>query len=149
MSPRGGEGPQVTFVRCDSSEALGVVDDRVDTLFDEGWEARDVALLTVGARHPYHRDPQESMGFQRYWDMSWDGSDIFSGHVLGFKGMERRAVVLCVNESAAQDRGPVRLYVGMSRATGRLIVVRAPDVIERMGGTQVRERLEAGEVVDA
>ena len=41
---------------------------------------------------------QASLGQQGYWDLFWDADDIFYGHVLGFKGMERRALVLCVNE---------------------------------------------------
>ena len=52
--------------------------------------------------------------------------------MLGFKGMERRAVVLCVNEDGSRDRASERLYVGLSRPTDRLIVVGDPDAIRRM-----------------
>ena len=38
---------------------------------------------------------------------------MFYGQVLGFKGMERRAVVLCVNEDGRRDRSRERLYVGL------------------------------------
>lgn len=71
----------------------------------------------------------------------WDGDHIFYGRVLGFKGMERRAVVLCVNEDGTRDRASERLYVSLSRATDRLIVVGDPDAITRMGGAEVRRRL--------
>nr|WP_257910323.1 hypothetical protein [Janibacter limosus] len=43
--------------------------------------------------------------------------------------MERRAVVLCINESGTMGRFRERLYVGLSRATDRLVVVGDLDVI--------------------
>ncbi len=44
-------------------------------------------------------------------------------HVLSFKGLERRVVVLCVNEDGTCDRSQERIRVGLSRPTDRLIVV--------------------------
>ena len=41
--------------------------------------------------------------------------------------------MLCVNEDGTRDRAAERLYVGLSRATDRLIVVGDPDAITRMG----------------
>ena len=98
MELRGGDGPQVTFVPASRDQALTVADQQVDVLFDEGWDAGDIALITLGQRHPVQAERQASRGQQRYWERFWDTDDIFYGHVLGFKGMERRAVVLCVNE---------------------------------------------------
>lgn len=71
----------------------------------------------------------------------WSNDDVFYGHVLGFKGMERRAVVLCLNEDGTRDRSRERLYVGLSRATDRLVVVGDPIVVERVGGREVLARL--------
>ena len=144
MELRGGDGPEVTFVAASGEEALEVADEQVDALFDEGWNAGDIALITLGQRHPVQVERQESQGQQGYWDTFWDGDDIFYGHVLGFKGMERRAIVLCVNESGTRDRAAERLSVGLSRATDRLIVVGDPDVIAAMGGADVCRRLGLG-----
>lgn len=47
-----------------------------------------------------------------------DEDDVFSGHVLGCEGLERKAVELCLNESTPRDRE--RLQVGMSGATDML-----------------------------
>ena len=71
----------------------------------------------------------------------WDDEDVFYGHVLGCKGLERRAVVLCVNEAGRRDRARERLYVGMSRATDELVVVGDPDIVRRVGGDDVARRL--------
>jgi hypothetical protein len=78
---------------------------------------------------------------ERYWRTFWEDDDVFYGHVLGCKGLERRAVVLCVNESEVRERSRERLYVGMSRATDELVVVGDPDVIREMGGDVVARQL--------
>ncbi len=142
MVLRGGEGPAVEFIAVPTRDALGVADDQVDRLLDEGWQPRDIALLTVGERHPVQAERQESLGFDAYWNDFWSNDDVFYSHVLGFKGMERRAVVLCLNEEGTRDRSRERLYVGLSRATDRLIVVGDPDVVLRAGGPDVLERLQ-------
>ncbi|MGD7733739.1 NERD domain-containing protein [Propionibacteriaceae bacterium G57] len=143
MSPRGGYGPDVVFVPCATGQSIEVADDEADALVGEGWAPRDVALLTVGHSHPVQKERQQSLGQVGYWAGYWDEDDIFYGHVLGFKGMERRAVVLCLNSERAMDREAERLYVGLSRATDLLVVVGDPEVVERMGGDKVRARLEA------
>ena len=129
MRLEGGDGPDVVFVPATSEDALGVADDQVDLLLGEGWNPGHVALLTTGRRHPVQVERQEDLGQRGYWDTFWDNDDVFYGHVLGAKGMERRAVVLCINESGTMGRFRERLYVGLSRATDRLVVVGDLDVI--------------------
>ena len=126
---------------AENFEALAVADEQVEALLEEGWRPKDIALITMGARHPVQAERQQTMGFAGYWDDFWSNDDIFYGHVLGFKGMERRAVVLCVNEDGTRDRGRERLYVGLSRATDRLVVVGDLAAIERMGGGAVAQHL--------
>ncbi|MDO8396099.1 MAG: ATP-binding domain-containing protein [Dietzia sp.] len=46
--------------------------------------------------------------------------------MLGFKGLERRAVVLVCNHHDGMDRVRERVYVGLSRATDVLVVVGDP-----------------------
>jgi hypothetical protein len=54
-------------------------------------------------------------GFAAYWEDVWSNAGVFYGHFLGFKGMKRRAVVLCLNEDGSRERFRERLYVGLSR----------------------------------
>jgi hypothetical protein len=99
-------------------------------------------LLTTGHRHPVQIErtgPEEDQ--KAYWRTYWANDDVFYGHVLGCKGLERRAVVLCVNKSTPVERGRERLYVGMSRATDVLVVVGDPDMIREMGGDAVAKQL--------
>lgn len=141
MQARGGDGPEVRFVPCPAEDALDTADGLIDPLIDDGWRPEDIALITTGRRHPEHVALQESVGQKGYWDTFWDKDLVFYGHVLGCKGLERRVVVLCVNQSGVSERARERLYVGLSRATDLLIVVGDPAVVEAMGGPEVAARL--------
>ena len=144
MYARGGDGPEVRFVPASPEDALGVADDEVEALLDAGWRPENVCLLTTGHRHPVQLERTEFHDQDGYWKTFWDEDDVFYGHVLGCKGLERRAVVLCMNESTVRDRARERLYVGMSRATDMLVVVGDPAVVRRVGGDEVARRLGLG-----
>jgi hypothetical protein len=139
----GGDGPVVRFVPCDRTEAMDAGDDQVELLLEEGWRPEDVALLTTGSRHPEQRERQAA-GNTAYWNSFWDAEQVFYGHVLGFKGLERRAVVLVVNEESAFERSRERLYVGLSRARDQLVVCGDSDFIREVGGADVARRLGIG-----
>lgn len=141
MRSRGGEGVEVRFVPAVKAEAIDVANDEVEALLYAGWRPEHVALLTTGSRHPEQAERQETLGQVGYWKSFWDTEDVFYGHVLGSKGLERRAVVLCVNSSADADRAREKLYVGMSRATDQLVVVGEPEVIRAIGGHRVAAQL--------
>jgi hypothetical protein len=140
MYSRGGDGPTVRFVATTQDDALETADDAVDTLLESGWEPRNVALLTTGHRHPVQVERTDFHDQEGYWRTYWD-DDVFYGHVLGCKGLERRAVVLCLNEDGSRDRARERLYVGMSRATDELVVVGDPGTVRRVAGDDVARRL--------
>jgi hypothetical protein len=136
----GGEGPAVKFIACSQHDAMNAGDDEVELLLEEGWRPEDVALLTTGTRHPEQKERQAA-GNAAYWDNFWDADQVFYGHVLGFKGLERRAVVLVVNEASAVERSRERLYVGLSRARDQLVVCGDPDFIREVGGPDLAHRL--------
>lgn len=140
MYSRGGDGPGVRFVASTQEDAIEAADDAVDALLDAGWEPCNVALLTTGHRHPVQVERTDFHDQEGYWRTYWD-DDVFYGHVLGCKGLERRAVVLCLNEDGARDRARERLYVGMSRATDELVVVGDPETVRRVAGDDVAKRL--------
>jgi len=70
---------------------------------------------------------------------------VFYGHVLGFKGLERRAIVLVVNDQYALERARERLYVGLSRARDQLVVCGDPASIAEYGGPDLARRLGIGD----
>ena len=116
-------------------------DEVIDELLDEGWRPEHIALLTTGHRHPVQLERTSFHSQEECWETWWDDADVFDGHVLGCKALERRAVVLCVNETMVRDGSRERLYVGMSRATDLLDVVGDPATIREMGGEAVARRL--------
>lgn len=142
MYARGGTGPEVRFVAAPARDAIDVADEEaIRLLEEEGWEPGRVALITTGSRHWSQIAQQEKEGQQGYWASYFDADEVFYGHVLGCKGLERSAVVLCLNEDGTRDRARERLYVGMSRATDLLVVVGDPEVVAAVGGPEVARRL--------
>lgn len=136
----GGEGPDVRVVTCEHGQAIQAADDEVDALLEQGWRPQDIALLTTGSRHP-EQAQRQSRGQDAYWESFWDIDQVFYGHVLGFKGLERPAVVLAVNEEAPRERSRERLYVGLSRACDQLVVCGDPKLLREVGGQEVARRL--------
>lgn len=140
MRLRGGNGPDVRLVECAPGEALEHADDIIEDLLDV-WRPRDIALLTTGSRHPEQAERQ-ALGQDEYWESFWDDDLVFYGHVLGFKGLERRVVVLALNEKAPSERSRERLYVGLSRARDELVVCGDPAFIAEVGGPALLRRLQ-------
>ena len=134
------DGPDIRFVECRTDEALDVAEDQVDVLLEAGWRPEDVALLTTGRRHPEQKARQEA-GPESYWETFWDKEQVFYGHVLGFKGLERPAIILALNETTPVERSKERLYVGLSRARDQLVVVGDPAFVEEVGGPAVLRHL--------
>lgn len=137
---RGLPGPPVRFVQCLTDDALAAADDQVEQLLDE-WEPGQIALLTTGRRHGEQVNEIELGGYQRYWDDFFEARDVFYGHVLGFKGLERPVIVLAVNGFRDLDRAKEMLYVGLSRARTQLVVCGDLRLITSVGGEGVRRRL--------
>lgn len=140
MRYRGGDGPPVRFVGCATEDAVGVASDAAVALLDEGWAPQHVALLTTGPRHP-EQVARQQQGQDAYWACFWDDDDLFYGHVLGFKGLERPAVVLAVNGFRDESRAREMLYVGLSRARDLLVVCGDAALIRDVGGEAVATRL--------
>lgn len=141
LRPRGMDGPPVRLVDVSAEEAVGAADDAVEALLDEGWASGSVALLATGRRHPAQVNEVELGGHAAYWDAFFAESDVFYGHVLGFKGLERPVVVLAVNGVRDVARAREMLYTGLSRARSLLVVVGPREWIEQVGGEAVRRRL--------
>jgi phosphoglycolate phosphatase-like HAD superfamily hydrolase len=146
---RGMDGPPVRFVQCSPEQAIHEADSQVDRLLGEGWEPGQIALLVTGKRHQLQKEMLDYHGWDGYWDAFFAAEDVFYGHVLGFKGLERPVVVLAVNGLRDESRGREYLYVGMSRARGCLVVCGDLDQIAAVGGPGLRRRLEASVAASA
>jgi ATP:corrinoid adenosyltransferase len=141
MKYGGVDGVPVQFVPCTTQDAVGVADDVLLMLMESGWPPESLALLTTGRRHPVQLERVQARGTAGYWDSFWDTDDAFYGHVLGFKGLERPAIVLAVNGFREVERAREMLYVGMSRARDLLVVCGDPAVLREHAGEGVMRRL--------
>jgi hypothetical protein len=145
VRPRGLDGAPVRIVDVPPDRAIEAADDAVEALLDEGWAPGAVALLATGRRHPEQVNVVGSSGHAAYWDEFFAEEDVFYGHVLGFKGLERPVVVLAVNGVRDEARAREMLYTGLSRARTLLVVVGDRSWIESVGGEGVRRRLAKAE----
>ncbi len=146
FTPRGGTGLPVRRVQCATEDALDVADSCMDALIGEGWEANQIALLTTHHRHPVHRDYFDRNATQEYWNGFHAKESEFYGHALGFKGLERSVVILCVDGFKELDRAAEQLYVGLSRARSLLVVVGDSALIAEAGGKELERALDRADV---
>jgi hypothetical protein len=138
FTPRGSTGLPVRRVECATEDALDIAGDCVDALIAEGWANNQIALLTTKDRHPIHLDFYQRDATEEYWREFHANEAEFYGHVLGFKGLERSVVVLCVNGFKDMERAAEQLYVGLSRARSLLVVVGDSDLLEQAGGRELK-----------
>ncbi|WP_262103925.1 NERD domain-containing protein [Arthrobacter sp. Marseille-P9274] len=148
FKPKGSTGLPVRFVSCATADALDAAGDCVDALIGEGWASNQIALLTTRSRHPEHQRHFEEGTVPEYWREFHANEAEFYGHVLGFKGLERSVVVLCVNGFKEAARAPEQLYVGLSRARSLLVVVGDPALLEKAGGARLAAELKRAEAWD-
>lgn len=141
QNARMAEGAPVRFVEAGAQEAVAAADDVVEKLMDEGWEPGQIALLTTRSRHPVQKEQIDLYGFDAYWDEFFAATEVFYGHVLNFKGLERPVVVLAINGFGSAERAPQLLYVGLSRARSLLVVVGDQGEIWDAGGDAVLQRI--------
>ncbi len=129
---RGPHGFEVEFVVSESVEdVLNDADDAVARMTDEEiWDLGQIALLTTKYRHPIHEDKAQDP--TSYWNEFWNSDDVFYGTAKGFKGLERSVVVLAINGFHETADINDLLYVGMTRARDRLVVVGTKEVLARL-----------------
>ncbi len=148
FTPRAGTGLPVRRVECATEDALDVAGDCVDALIEEGWANNQIALLTTCHRHPVHQDYFDEGNIEQYWEDFHANEGEFYGHVLGFKGLERSVVILCVDGFKEMDRAQEHLYVGLSRARSLLVVVGNSELLAEGGGKELERALTRSEKWD-
>ena len=128
---RGPQSYEIEFIEVESlDDVIPAADDAVARLADdEMWNLGEIALLTTMHQHPVHRD--KASDIEAYWKELWTQEDVFYSTVAGFKGLERSVVVLAL-DGFHYGRDPEDVvYVGMTRARDRLVVVGTRDEIQR------------------
>ncbi|CAB5241124.1 unannotated protein [freshwater metagenome] len=129
---RGPHAFEIEYVEASASEVFERADDVVEQLTDkEFWHPGEIALLTTKSRHPeYVRQADKDR--QAHWESLWTNEDVFYCTAGGFKGLERPVVVLAVDGFHSDKDSDDVLYVGMSRARDKLVVVADAAIIARL-----------------
>ena len=133
--PTTARGPyafEIEYVVAGEDGVMEAAEDVVANLTDqEHWHPGEIALLTTKKRHGEHA-AQADLDIDAYWEDLWAGEDVFYCTVGGFKGLERPVIVLAVNGFHADTDQDDVLYVGMSRARDKLVVVGDAEIIEKL-----------------
>jgi len=135
----------VRYVETTNDEAVAAADQVVHELLNEGWAPSDICVLTTGSRHPVQRE-QAELDRSAYWDAFFEGNEVFYGHVLGFKGLERRIVILAINGWKIDDQKRDMLYTAITRARDLLVICGDKETLKHGGGKEfVKKLVSAGE----
>jgi len=119
---RGIKGPPVRFVQCETANAHGAADDVVDELLNEGVPHSKLMLLTTNRRHEMQM-MLAANGKDHYWDEFHSEDEIFYSHVSSFKGLERSGVIVAIDGWKDPKKAREALYVAITRARDRLVIV--------------------------
>ena len=133
--PTTARGPysfEIEYVVAGEEGVMDSAEDVVANLTDnEHWHPGEIALLTTKKRHGEHA-AQADLDIDAYWEDLWAGEDVFYCTIGGFKGLERPVVVLAINGFHTDSDQDDVLYVGMSRARDKLVVVGDAEIIEKL-----------------
>ena len=133
--PTTARGPyafEIEYVEVKDGNTFEIADDVVANLTDkEYWHPGEIALLTTKNRHPEH-ERQADHDRTGHWDSLWTNEDVFYCTVGGFKGLERPVVVLAIDGFHPDADEDDVLYVGMSRARDKLVIVADEETISRL-----------------
>lgn len=130
---RGPNSFPVDFIETEESKALQTADDVVERLTDiENWQPGEIALLTTKNRHPVHVE-FANKDREAYWEDFWSNENVFYGTVSGFKGLERPVVVLAVDGFHNAEEFNDFIYVGLTRARDKLVIIGDRELKEKLG----------------
>lgn len=134
------DGVPVRYVESTNENAIEIADEVVNQLLNDGWAPGDICVLTTGSRHPIQREKAEA-NRHTYWDEFFEGNAVFYGHVLGFKGLERRVIVLAINGWKVEDQKKEMLYTAITRARDLLIICADKETLKHGGGKEFVKKL--------
>ena len=120
---RGPQSYEIEYIFVETvDEVVDAASDALAKLTDEErWIPSEIALLTTKHQHPVHK--LKANDIEAYWKEFWQADSEFYATVSGFKGLEKSAVVLAIDGFHEEKNPKDVLYVGMSRARDRLIIV--------------------------
>lgn len=137
------DGPPIDYLECSPEDAHDIAEEMAWNMVEDGWQPGQIAVVTTNHRHQKHLDLLAKLGSTRDYYQSLENDDIFYAHVFGFKGLERAVVVVAVDGFKDEARAKRALYAALSRARDKLIVCGDLDMIRKVGGREIADKLAA------
>ena len=135
------DGPPVKWVESTTEDSVNAADNEVAKLIAEGWNPGDICVLTTGSRHAVQRDEGAGPLRTPYWKKFFEDDATYHCTTSGFKGLERRAVVIAMNGWKEEDRKKDVLYTAVTRARDLLIICGSKEEITHAGGKEFFKNL--------
>jgi superfamily I DNA/RNA helicase len=135
------DGPPVQWVECETTSAEKIADQQVELLISQGWNPGDICVLTTGSRHAIQRNEGEGAQSRVYWKKFFEEDATYHCTTTGFKGLERRAVVIAMNGWKEPERKKDILYTSITRARDLLIICGSKEEIVHSGGKEFFKKL--------
>jgi hypothetical protein len=135
------DGPPVQWIESSTEEAEKAADKQVELLISQGWNPGDICVLTTGSRHTVQRQDGDGAMSRIYWKKFFEEEATYHCTTTGFKGLERRAVVLAVNGWKDAARKKDILYTSVTRARDLLIICGSKEEITQAGGKEFFKKL--------
>lgn len=129
---RGPNSFPVEMIEVSEQKVIEAADDIVERLTEkDNWHPGEIALLTTKNRHPVHAEIANK-DRDLYWSDFWTNENVFYGTVGGFKGLERPVVILALDGFHNAEEFDDFMYVGLTRARDKLVVVGARENLKRL-----------------
>jgi hypothetical protein len=106
-----------------------------------GWNPGDIVLLTTGSRHSIQREEGSGALSRPDWKKFFDADETYHCTTTGFKGLERRVVVLAINGWKDPAKKKDILYTAITRARDQLIICGSKEEITQAGGKEFFKKL--------
>lgn len=135
------DGPPVQWVETSTEEAEAAADREVERLISQGWNPGDICVLTTGSRHAIQRQDGQGAMSRVYWKKFFEEEATYHCTTTGFKGLERRAIVLAINGWKDPARKKDILYTSVTRARDLLVVCGSKEEITQSGGKEFFKKL--------
>ena len=135
------DGPPVQWIETTTEGAEAAADAEVTNLIGKGWDPGDICVLTTGSRHAIQRQDGQGALSRVYWKKFFEEEATYHCTTTGFKGLERRVVVLAINGWKDSDRKKDILYTSVTRARDLLIICGSKEEITQAGGKEFFKKL--------
>lgn len=135
------DGPPVKWIDTETENAEVTANQEVERLIGLGWNPGDICVLTTGSRHTVQREEGSGAMSRVYWKKFFEEDVTYHCTTTGFKGLERRVVVLAVNGWKDATKKKDILYTSITRARDMLIICGSKEEITQAGGREFFKKL--------